>query len=101
MFVARDGGGNEVCARCGKQDKLTIDHFIPKSCKMTVNENGNYVKICRDCNQDKSNEIVLPSWYTYLDKEQQQRLCRYMRYARSYILDNTENKEIIEFVKSL
>ena len=59
MFVARNHDGNEICARCGKNEKLTIDHFIPKSSKMTINENGSYVKICKGCNQEKSNQIAL------------------------------------------
>ncbi len=101
MFVAKDVMGFERCAKCGTYDKLTIDHFIPKSCKMTVNEEGNYVKICRECNQEKANQIVLPSWYTYLDENQQNKLCRYMRYARGYILEHTDDEKIIKYVKRL
>ena len=101
MFVVKDVMGYERCARCGKCEKLTIDHFIPKSCKMTVNENGNYVKICEACNHEKANKIVLPSWYTYLDENQQKKLHRYMRYARSFILAHTDDEEIIEYVKKL
>lgn len=101
MFVIKDVMGYERCAKCGKQEKLTVDHFIPKSCKMTVNENGNYVKICRECNQEKDNRIVLPSWYAYLNDEQKEKLCRYMRYARGYILEHTDDEEIVKYVKGL
>ncbi len=101
MFIVYDGAGEEVCARCGEHGKLTIDHFIPKSCKMTVNENGNYVKICEACNHKKANKIVLPSWYIYLDENQRTKLHRYMRYARSFILEHTDDEEIIEYVKKL
>ena len=101
MFFAKDPSGIKICARCGKYDKLTIDHFIPQSCRMTVNESGNYVAICQACNRKKANSIVLPSWYTFLTQEQQSKLTRYMRYARSFVISHTDDEEIIEFVRSL
>lgn len=39
MFYAKDILGNKVCARCGVGNKaLTKDHFIPKSCRLWVDE---------------------------------------------------------------
>lgn len=77
MFIARNENGN-ICARCGRQNvKLSKDHFIPKSCKMNVNEEGNY---------EKANKVVMPDWYVFLAEEQKEKLLRYMKYARSYVL---------------
>ena len=89
MFIARNIYGEKICARCGAgYIPLTKDHFIPKSCKMNVNEEGNLVGICKQCNQEKANKVVLPEWYVFLKDEQREKLLRYMRYARSYVLEN-------------
>lgn len=97
MFVVKNAKGETICARCGRIGKITKDHFIPKSCGMTVSEEGNYVGICENCNQEKGNKIVLPTWYRFLSKEQQEKLVRYMRYARSYILQKCDDEEIIKW----
>ena len=41
MFFVKNEKGEYICARCGCGGKITKDHFIPKSCGMTVNEEGN------------------------------------------------------------
>ena len=102
MFVARNIFGNKICARCGKGNvSLTKDHFIPKSCGMNVNGEGNYVAICRNCNQEKANKVVLPEWYEFLQAEQKEKLLRYMRYARSYVVKYVEDEEILKVVERL
>ena len=101
MFIVSDKSGNHLCARCGRKSELTIDHFIPKSCRMTVNNDSNYVGLCVECNREKADRIVLPSWYRFLDPDQQTKLDRMMRYSRSYILKHTEEQEIIEYVEKL
>lgn len=102
MFYAKDSLGNKICARCGVAGvKLTKDHFIPRACKMPVDGEGNFVAVCEACNKEKDCRIVLPSWYERLAKEHQTKLCRYMRYARSYILSVCEDESIIELVKNL
>lgn len=101
MFYAKDQTGDTRCARCGKYDDLTKDHFIPKSCRMTVNEEGNYVGLCVTCNREKADTVVLPSWYRFLDNEQQNKLNRYMRYARSWILEHSTDKEVLHYIKTL
>ncbi len=68
---------------------------------MSVNENGNYVMICERCNREKANKIILPSWYTYLAKDQQKRLERYMRYTRSWIRLNCKDEDILNYVEAL
>ena len=102
MFYAKDYFGNVICARCGMQNAvLTKDHFIPRSCRMRVNEEGNYVAICEECNKEKGCNIVLPTWYVWLEEEQQNKLLRYMKYARSFILTSCDDEEILELVRSL
>lgn len=102
MFYAKDYFGNVICARCGMRNVvLTKDHFIPKFCRMRVNEEGNYVAICEKCNKEKGCNIVLPTWYTWLEEEKQNKLLRYMKYARSFILTSCDDEEILELVRSL
>lgn len=101
MFYAKDYEGNKICARCGVKKALTKDHFIPKSCRMRVNEEGNYVAICEECNKEKGSSIVLPSWYEKLAQEQQNKLLRYMKYARSFILESCEEESILRVVQEL
>ena len=101
MFIARDENG-KICARCGMMnEKLTKDHFIPKSCKMNVNEEGNYVAICKKCNEEKANKVVMPDWYLFLADEQKEKLLRYMKYARSYVLENIDDEELAEQIRRL
>ena len=68
---------------------------------MNVNEEGNYVAICKECNYEKANKVVMPDWYMFLTDEQKEKLVRYMKYARSYVLANIEDEELIEKIKRL
>lgn len=101
MKIAKDEHGYSICARCGKRDTLTKDHFIPKSCRMTVNEEGNYVGLCVLCNREKADKFVLPSWYIFLSTEQQNALNRYVRYCRSWINSRCVDPEILVYVNEL
>lgn len=102
MFFAKNEIGEKICARCGSLDApLTKDHYIPKVSKMNVDEEGNLVGLCKKCNREKGNQIVRPDWYTFLKSEQKNRLWRYVRYTRSYILQHTEDMEFVNMVKSL
>ena len=101
MIIARDSSGKALCARCGRYVKLTKDHFIPKCSRMNVDKPGNLVGICEKCNREKGNRIVLPEWYLYLKCEQRSSLYRYMRYSRSYILEQCEDEAVREVVEKL
>ena len=102
MFVARDQFGKTICARCGCVcEMLTKDHFVPLACKLDVNGEGNLVGLCRQCNLEKGCRVVLPQWYTYLRKEQQDRLWRYLRYARGFLELLCEDKETLEMIRKL
>ena len=68
---------------------------------MNVNEEWNYVAICKECNYEKANKVVMPDWYMFLTDEQKEKLVRYMKYARSYVLANIEDEELIEKIKRL
>ena len=101
MFIAKDEFGRVICAHCGNCCGLTVDHFIPKSCGMSVNENGNYVGLCWKCNNEKADRVVLPAWNKYLKDEQKERLDRIMRYSRSWIITHTDDPEVVEYVLNL
>lgn len=68
---------------------------------MNVNEEGNYVAICKECNYEKANKVVMPDWYMFLTDEQKEKLVRYMKYARSYVLANIEDEELAEEIRKL
>lgn len=101
MLIARDRNGFKICARCGRATDLTKDHFIPKSCRMDVNNNGNYVGICVECNREKAARVVQPSWYIYLSEEQKSVLKVYMRYCRSWIRNNCTDNEVLKYIEGL
>lgn len=49
------------CAYCGSQDKLTIDHIVPKA-KGGPDFTKNLLCACHDCNQDKAYS-PMEDWY--------------------------------------
>lgn len=97
------GLGEGKCARCGKNCKLTVDHFIPKSkiFGLDVNRNGNYVGLCEKCNKEKADKIVTPDWYVYVSEEKKENLKCYMRYTRSILKNITDDPEILEYLEKL
>lgn len=61
------------CAHCGRSLEnfadCTIEHVIPLH-KGGTNDAENLVCLCRDCNQAKSDDVLMPSsYYGYLPKE--------------------------------
>lgn len=67
-----DKSKNKWC-HCGKKlsigDNFTVEHVIPLS-KGGTNEPWNIVALCKDCNTNKSNDILDPlEYYKYLNKE--------------------------------
>ena len=46
---------DNCCARCGKQEKLTVDHIQPVS-KGGTNDIGNICPLCRSCNSHKGTD---------------------------------------------
>jgi 5-methylcytosine-specific restriction endonuclease McrA len=48
------------CVMCGSPDRLSIDHIIPLS-KGGTNYPNNLQPLCRSCNSQKNNKIILKS----------------------------------------
>lgn len=61
QLIARFSEFDNCCAYCGKNDKLTIDHFIPIS-KQGPDCLGNIVPACGECNSSKRDREV-EVWY--------------------------------------
>lgn len=62
---------NFTCLACGKRNKLTIDHIIPKSMKGGTNAMRNYQTLCFDCNQEKADKVIC-----YTDRKN---ACKHLR----------------------
>lgn len=86
------------CSRCGR-DLLqygideTIDHIIPKS-KGGQNDVDNYLPLCYDCNRDKGNKIVYPSFYYYYLNSDNPTIIKSNEEVKSYLLDNITKSQI-------
>lgn len=101
MIVIYNNLKQPICARCGIVCDITKDHFIPKSSKWNPNKEDNYVGICLNCNREKANKIVLPTWYKYISQQHINYLNRVMRYSAGYIESVCTDEEILEYVKVL
>ena len=72
---------NDTCCYCGKNEKLTQDHFIPlsKGGEYTVN---NIVPACRSCNSSKHIKLF-NKWYPlqlFYDKQKENKILKYLNY---------------------
>lgn len=63
------------CAHCGKrlsirkESGFTIEHVIPLN-KGGTNDRKNLIALCEDCNQEKSDDIIMPKdYYPYLPQK--------------------------------
>lgn len=78
------------CKRCGKKLQVktqqTVEHIIPIS-RGGISNSDNLICLCKKCNKEKSDSIVLPSSYFYkLSDEKKEKkdkmvldwLCRYI-----------------------
>lgn len=50
------------CAYCNVQEKLTLDHFVPRH-RGGLNHAANYVPACAQCNHSKSSSSPY-AWYS-------------------------------------
>lgn len=72
---------NNKCAYCGKEEKLTQDHFV------AFNNGGEYsinniVPICLSCNSGKQDSDFF-EWYprqTFYNKKREQKVLKYLNY---------------------
>ncbi len=53
------------------------------------------------CGGYKGDDIVLPSWYSFLPRGQQEELRRYLRYARSYVLQKCKDEEVEKYLREM
>jgi len=72
---------NNKCAYCGKEAKLTQDHFVPlsKGGEYTIN---NIVPACKSCNSSKNNRDFF-EWYNgqpYYSKQRERKVLNYLNY---------------------
>ena len=72
---------NDKCAYCGKEVKLTQDHFIPliNGGEYTIN---NIIPACGHCNSSKNNKNFF-EWFSCQDfysKKKEQKIFKYLNY---------------------
>ncbi len=84
-----------ICCYCGKAEKLSIDHLIPKS--VGGDHSGdNFVWACKSCNSSKGKKDLL-EWYESLETFPPLLLLRrYLKIAINHCIKN----EIIDFEKN-
>lgn len=84
------------CCHCGKTVYFgfgaTVEHYIPLS-KGGTNRGINLVMLCKECNEDKSNNIIQPREYLeYLKEEHLDKLQGYFdSYIKSFDFVNRHN----------
>jgi 5-methylcytosine-specific restriction endonuclease McrA len=69
------------CAYCGKNDKLSQEHFVPVSKGGEYTEN-NIIPSCKSCNSSKNNSNFF-DWYPkqeFYSKIREQNILKHLRY---------------------
>lgn len=69
------------CAYCGREEKLTIEHFVPVS-KLGELSVGNILPICSHCNSSKGDRKFGP-WFkrqTFYSNDREQKILKYLGY---------------------
>jgi hypothetical protein len=77
---------NNKCAYCGKEEKLTQDHFLAlsKGGEYTIN---NIIPVCLSCNSSKNNKDFF-EWYPqyeHYSKRREQKILKYLNYSKEGI----------------
>ena len=79
------------CVYCGSQENLTVDHVIPMSrrrdYKLTpreINNYGNLVTACEDCNRQKTGKLPHEFFAESPDK------LKHFMYAAKYVSDRVK-----------
>jgi 5-methylcytosine-specific restriction endonuclease McrA len=72
---------NNECAYCGKNGKLTIEHFVPLSNggELTIN---NIICVCRSCNSSKQAKDFF-EWYPkqkFYSKKRERKILKFLNY---------------------
>lgn len=74
------------CAYCGKEEKLTQDHFIPLS-KGGEYSHDNIIPACMRCNSSKNNNDFF-SWYPkqqFYNKLREKKILSFLHYSKNRI----------------
>lgn len=73
---------NDMCAYCGKKDKLQQEHFIPLS-KGGEYTNNNIISACRSCNCSKGNKDFFEWYPTYMHytKDREEKILKHIEEA--------------------
>jgi len=79
---------NNVCSYCGKEERLTQDHFIP------ISKSGGYIKeniipVCKSCNPSKSDKDFF-EWYPkqlFYTEERESKILEYLEIDYKNVID--------------
>lgn len=72
------------CAYCGKEKKLSQEHFIPLS-KGGEYTHNNIIPACKSCNSSKHNKSFF-EWFPeqpFYSKQREERILRYLEYSKN------------------
>ena len=91
----RERENNNICIYCRNQDKLTIEHILPRS-RGGEDITDNIVMVCKHCNSSKGDK-GLYEWLTLSEKDNHHRIAegKYLKYLYSlHEKNNTLDKDI-------
>jgi len=91
----RERENNNICIYCGNQDKLTVEHILPRS-RGGEDITDNIVMVCKHCNSSKGDK-GLYEWLTLSEKDSHHRIAegKYLKYLYSlHEKNNTLEKDI-------
>ena len=76
----RERENPNICIYCGNQDKLTIEHILPRS-RGGEDITDNVVMVCKHCNSSKGDN-GLYEWLTLSEKDNHHRIAegKYLKY---------------------
>lgn len=101
---------NGICTHCGRKmdfrTDFTVEHVIPLY-KGGTSRPANLVGLCRDCNKEKTDNIIRPTkYYKYLSKERlkelEEQFSEYLEQTDWLAYDNlfkTDQEEMTVFVE--
>jgi len=78
---------NHKCAYCGSEEKLTIDHIVPRS-KGGTDFTNNVVCCCQECNHDKGH-TDWEYWFSkqiFFTEEKRSAIIRWMHNKQEQVL---------------
>ncbi len=98
-YFLRGPFGQCACAYCGTwNEKLTIDHIVPKSKGGPHFSRWNTIPACRSCNISKQNLPVFEWWrpQDFWTEEREEKLMAWV-YCNSFVSAHTDQKDLEEW----